>query len=154
MNPRSAFVVVILAASVLLSGCPSNLSGDSYSRAEARQVQRVQFATVEHVRPVVIEGTSGVVGGATGAAVGGLAGSTIGGDTGSKIAAVLGAVAGGLAGAAAEEGMTRAQGVEVTVTMEDGRTLAIVQEAEDHVQFRVGDRVRVLTINGTTRVAY
>ena len=68
------------------------------------------------------------------------------------IATVIGAVAGGMAGAAAEEGITRAQGVEITVREDDGSMRAYVQEASPEVTFRPGDRVRVQTINGQTRV--
>ena len=37
-----------------------------------------------------------------------------------SVHAVIGAVAGGLAGSAAEEGITRTQGVEITVREDDG----------------------------------
>jgi outer membrane lipoprotein SlyB len=40
---------------------------------------------------------------------------------------VIGAVAGGLAGSAAEEGLTRTQGVEITVREDDGSMRAYVQ---------------------------
>jgi outer membrane lipoprotein SlyB len=69
------------------------------------------------------------------------------------IAGVIGAVVGGMAGAATEEGVTRSQGVEITVTEDDGQTRAFVQEAVDNVTFAPGDRVRVLTVNGESRVS-
>lgn len=49
--------IVILTASLTVTGCASNLQGDTYSRQDARQVQSVQYGTVEDVRLVVIEGT-------------------------------------------------------------------------------------------------
>ncbi len=138
----------------VLVGCASNLSGESYSRDEARMVQQVKIGVVEFVRPVVIEGTKTPIGAGAGAIVGGIAGSGVGGGKGSSIAGVVGAVVGGLAGAATEEQVTKRQGVEVTVRFEDGKVLAIVQEATENESFAVGDRVRVLTVKGNTRVSH
>ena len=147
-------VLLAVSVSVAMSGCASNLSGDSYSRDEARMPQQVQYATVVQVRPVKIEGTKTPIGPGAGAVIGGVAGSTVGGGKGSTIAAAAGAVAGGLAGAAAEEGITREQGVEVTVRYDNGQTVAIVQAVSKDETFRVGDKVRVLTANGNTRVSH
>ena len=67
-----------------------------------------------------------------------------------KVAAILG----GLLGAAAEEGLTRTQGVEITVREDDGSMRAYVQEVEPNQIFRVGERVRIMTVNGTSRVTH
>ena len=67
-------------------------------------------------------------------------------------ATVIGAVAGGLAGSAVEEGATRTPGVEVTVRLDNGQYLAVVQ-ADGGEGFRAGERVRVLRDGGTTRVS-
>ena len=84
--------------------------------------------------------------------MGGIAGSGVGGGRGSSIATVLGGVAGGMAGAAAEEGLTRSQGVEITVREDDGNLRAYVQEVDPAQQFRVGDRVRIASVNSASRV--
>jgi outer membrane lipoprotein SlyB len=107
---------------------------------------------VESVRAVKIEGTKSGVGTATGAVVGGVAGSTMGGGKGKIITSVLGAVAGGLAGSAAEEGLMRNDGVELTVKLDNGSMIAIVQEATE--EFHAGDRVRILEGGGTSRVTH
>ncbi|WP_415896561.1 glycine zipper 2TM domain-containing protein [Neptuniibacter sp. QD72_48] len=147
-------VVVTMLCALTLSGCVSNLSGTTYSRSEARQVQQVQYGVVQSAIPVVIEGTAGVVGGATGAVVGGIAASNVGGGSGKDIATVLGAVAGGVAGKKAEEMLTRAQGQEITVRLDNGNMVSIVQEMDGGPAFAAGDRVRVLTRAGTARVTY
>lgn len=144
----------ITATALALSGCMSNLSGDTYSREDARQVQTVRLGTIQSLRPVQIEGTRSGVGTGAGAIVGGVAGSTIGHGGGSLVGAVVGAVAGGLLGTVAESGATRTQGVEVTVQEDDGALRAYVQQVEPNQIFRVGDRVRILTVNGTSRVSY
>lgn len=151
---KGILFAVFFAASTLITGCASNLGGDVYSRSEARQVQTVRMGTIESLRPVRIEGTKTPIGAGAGAAIGGIAGSSIGGGRGSTVAAVIGAVAGGLAGAAAEEGLTRTQGVEITVREDDGVIRAYVQQVNPNQIFRVGERVRIMTVNGTSRVAH
>jgi outer membrane lipoprotein SlyB len=107
---------------------------------------------VESVRQVQIEGTKTPVGAVAGAAVGGIAGSHVGGGTGQAVGAILGAVGGGLAGAAVEEGVTRKPGLEITVRLDSGRTIAVTQEADE--AFAPGERVRILTGDGVTRVSH
>lgn len=150
---KSLLVVPVALLALAAGGCTSNLTGDTYSRDEARTVQTVRYGTIESLRPVRLEGTKTPIGSGAGAVVGGIAGSGVGGGRGSAVAAVIGAVAGGMLGAAAEEGITRAQGVELTVREDDGNMRAYVQEVEPNQVFRVGQRVRILTVDGTSRVA-
>lgn len=147
------FAVAFVAASaLLLAGCPAGLGGKDYSRSQARTVQEVQMGIVESVREVRIEGTKTPIGAGAGAVVGGVAGSTVGSGRGSVVGTTVGAVLGGLGGAATEEAVTRQKGLEITVKLDSGRLLAITQAADE--QFRVGDRVRVLSGGGTTRVSH
>ncbi|WP_439859208.1 hypothetical protein [Pseudomonas sp. MBLB4136] len=154
MRKPTLLVASFTAMALALGGCASSLTGDTYSRAEARTVQTVRMGTIESLRPVKIEGTKTPIGAGAGAVVGGVAGSGVGGGRGSAVAAVVGAVAGGLLGAAAEEGLTRTQGVEITVREDDGTMRAYVQQVEPNQIFRVGERVRILSVNGTSRVAH
>jgi outer membrane lipoprotein SlyB len=124
---NKTFAVAFIAAStLLLAGCPAGLGGK--------------------------EGTKTPIGAGAGAVVGGVAGSTVGSGKGRVLGTALGAVLGGLGGAAAEEGLTRQKGVEITVRLDSGRMLAITQAVDE--EFRVGDRVRVLSSGGTTRVSH
>jgi outer membrane lipoprotein SlyB len=136
---------------LVLGGCATSESGSVYSSREARREATVRFATVESVRSVTIEGSRSGAGAVTGGAIGGIAGSEVGHGKGSAIASVLGAVAGGVAGQAIEERATRKEGLEITVRLDSGELRAIVQEAEE--AFRPGERVRLLTSGGTTRVS-
>jgi outer membrane lipoprotein SlyB len=147
----------VLAVAIILlvtGGCASTLSGDSYSRDEARRPQQVQIGVIEFVRPVVIEGTKTPIGAGAGAIVGGIAGSTVGEGRGSAIGSVLGSVVGGIAGAVTEEQVMKRQGIEITVRLESGKVIAVVQEEAPTETFTVGERVRVLTVSGTTRVSH
>ena len=147
---RNLAITGVLATTVLLAGCPASTSGSAYTREQTRTPQEVQLGVVESVREVQIEGTKTPIGPAAGAIIGGVAGSSIGKGKGSTIGAVVGAVAGGLAGGAIEEGVTRSKGLEITVKLDNGRLLAVTQNADEN--FRPGDRIRILTGGGVTRV--
>ncbi|WP_263262890.1 glycine zipper 2TM domain-containing protein [Pseudomonas sp. RIT-PI-S] len=154
MRKSVVFASCFTAMSLLLGGCTSSLTGDTYSRDEARRVQTVRMGTIEALRPVKLEGTKTPIGAGAGAVVGGVAGSTVGGGRGSLVAAVIGAVAGGLLGSATEEGLTRTQGVEITVREDDGSMRAYVQQVQENEIFRIGERVRIMTVDGTSRVTH
>jgi outer membrane lipoprotein SlyB len=142
---------LLTLSALLAQGCATSLSGDVYSREEARRPVAVDTGVIEQIREVRIEGSDTGVGTLAGAAVGGIAGSSVGGGRGAAIAAVVGAVAGGVAGTLMEESATRVAAHEITLRMDYGRTIVVVQEASPHLY--PGQRVRVLTSDdGTTRV--
>jgi outer membrane lipoprotein SlyB len=145
-------ILTLLCLAAFLGACASSNSGGAYTRGQTRQVQTVKMGTVESVRLVKIEGTGSPVGTGAGAVIGGVAGNSMGGGRGRAITTVLGAVVGGVAGAAAEEGITRKDGFEITVQLDKGDMIAIVQEADE--EFQPGDRVRVLEGGGVTRVTH
>ncbi|CAG0951729.1 Outer membrane lipoprotein pcp [Methylophilaceae bacterium] len=149
---RQVQVIAAIVLSLFLTACASSNSGSVYSRDEARKTQTVRMGVVESIRQVKLEGTKSPVGTVAGGAVGGIAGSSIGSGRGSAVAAVLGAVVGGLAGSAAEEGLTRKDGIEITVKLDSGGMVAVVQEADE--QFQPGERVRLVESGGTTRVSH
>lgn len=152
MGIKQVNFLLTLGIALAIGGCASSKSGDTYSRDEARQVQNVQIGTVEASRPVKIEGTKTAIGSGAGTIVGAIAGSSTGQGKGSTIGSVIGAVAGGVVGAAAEEGITREDGVEVTVRLESGRLISVVQAGKE--QFQPGDKVRVLEGSGGTRITH
>jgi outer membrane lipoprotein SlyB len=143
-----------LLTTLLLSACAGGLGSGDYERGQTRGVQEVQMGTVESVREVKIEGTKSGIGSTAGAVVGGVAGSDVGGGKGQIVGGVIGAVIGGVAGAAVEEGTTRQKGMEITVKLDGGRMIAITQAAEEKEIFKVGERVRILSGSGVTRVTH
>lgn len=143
--------MLVLLMFVFSIGCAPSRSARIYSREQARIPHAVFYGTVLQVNPVTIEGTQSGLGMAAGGVAGGVAGSTIGKGRGSTLGAVAGAIAGGLAGQALEEGVTRRDALEITVEMDNGDIVAVVQERDD--EYRVGDRVRILKgPDGITRV--
>jgi outer membrane lipoprotein SlyB len=147
-------LLALLAAALLaVGGCANEgLGGGDYTRGQTRGEQTVRLGVVEQVRSVKIEGTHSGVGAVAGAGLGGLAGSEVGGGRGSIAGALGGAIIGGIAGQAAEQVGTKQAGVEITVKLESGKLIAITQAADE--RFNVGDRVRILSGGGVTRVSH
>jgi outer membrane lipoprotein SlyB len=123
-------ILVFLIAAALLAGCASRQSGDVYSRNQALRTQTVQLGTVQFVRRVQIEGTRSGVGAVGGGIAGGVLGSTVGKGKGSTLAALGGAALGAVGGTVAEEKLTKKDGLEITVQLDGGSMIAVVQEAD------------------------
>lgn len=153
MNRSIITAISISLFTLGLTGCVSGLQGSTYSRSEARQVQEVEFGTVLSTNPVVIEGKQSGAGQLPGAIIGGVAGSSVGEGKGQQIFTILGAVGGAVVGSMIEEQATRTQGLELTIKMDSGKTLSIVQEVDNVNVFREGQRVRVLTQGALARVS-
>lgn len=136
-------VLVIVGLLCGLAACANSLGGRSYSRSDARQAYRVRFGEVTAVESVSIEGeytSLGTMGG-------GLVGYSIGrSGSGTRVTGAVGGVAGAVAGREVEKAATTEHGLEITVAMDRGDTLVIVQSAD--VEFSPGDRVKVLLGRG------
>ena len=148
---------LILAVPALLVSCAQDtLTGDTYSRDQARLAETVQTGRIVAIDPVKIEGGN-QTGALLGAVGGGFLGSNIGsGRAANTAGAVGGALAGGAIGSHVEQGMTSRQGIRITVRLDDSkRTVSTVQQVSTREQFQVGDRVRYITsADGRARVAY
>lgn len=142
------------AAALAVAGCAyTNPPGaHDYYAYQAGGEQSVRFGVVDSVRPVRINPGDTGVGTATGAILGGLAGSTVGGGSGQVAGAVGGALLGGIIGSNVEHDVNTSNGVEITVLLDSGQYVAIVQAADE--PFRPGDRVRVVGGHGHSRVTH
>jgi outer membrane lipoprotein SlyB len=147
---KTTLLISTLFASVLALSACSSYSPNVYKGGQTQNEQTVRMGTVESVRQVKIEGSQSGVGSVAGGVVGGVAGSSVGGGKGSTIGSVLGAVVGGVAGNAIEKSGTTKEALEITVKLDNGDLKAIVQEADE--TFQKGDRVRLLSGSGVTRV--
>ncbi len=139
---------------VILSGCATGVGGGTYSRDQVRQEQSVRTGVVESVREVQIEGTRSGVGAVASGVAGGIGGSFMGDGALGALGAVLGAVGGGLVGQAVEEGVTRRKGLEITIRLDNGSLVAITQEAVADEAFKPGERVRIVSGSGVSRVTH
>ena len=146
-----AWKAVAIGMALSLAGCAGSMSGNTYSRERAQKVQTVEYGQVIEVRQIQIEGTKSAIGALAGGAMGGALGSGVGRGAGTTIAVVGGAIAGAAAGAATEEAITKQPGLEITVRMDNGQTLSLVQGMDPPIN--VGDRVKMLhNPDGSARV--
>ena len=143
--------LLLILIGLIAVGCAPSMSGSAYSRDQARKVQTVHEGEVIMVREVLIEGTKSGLGGLAGGVMGFALGSTVGGGSGKGVARAAGTIAGAVAGGAIEEGATRQKGLEITIKLDNGQVVSIVQAADE--RFDEGDLVRVLRRpDGTARV--
>lgn len=153
MISKQIFIISAVAIGAALAGCAQpGLGGSNYSRSQVRGEQSVRLGIIETVRDVQIDAPRDGGGTLIGAALGGIGGSTIGGGSrANAVGAIAGAVLGGIAGQAIEKSQNDRKGVEVTVRLEGGKLIAVTQEKDE--EFRIGDRVRILSGQGVTRVS-
>jgi len=145
-------VAILLAAAALAGACAYPAGSRDYHGYQVMGEQSVRFGVVQEVREVRLHAGESGVGTVGGAALGGLAGSTVGGGTGQVAGAIGGAILGGIIGSNVERSANERPGVEVTVQLDNGQYVSIVQEADE--AFRPGDRVRILSGRGATRVTH
>ena len=142
--PISAGVLIM----ALLTGCAST-PPDPLMSTQGSTI--VQTGRVTDVRDITVRGgrPSGV-GSFIGTILGGVAGSKIGSGTGSTAAGIGGAVAGGMAGQRVEEAGKSSSSTELTVQLDGGenRTYRVTPDQP----YRIGDMVRVTTVNGVSTV--
>jgi outer membrane lipoprotein SlyB len=148
---RSAWITAALCA-LALGGCAYPQGSRDYRGYQVMGEQSVRFGVVDSVRPVNINPRETGVGTAGGAVLGGIAGSNVGGGNGQIAGAVGGAILGGILGSQVERSANERPGVEITVLLDSGKYISVVQEADE--SFRPGDRVRILSGRGTTRVTH
>ncbi|TAL95488.1 MAG: glycine zipper 2TM domain-containing protein [Paraburkholderia sp.] len=158
MKTTSRLVVAtIIAGSVVMTGCAYNSSSaDVYTASQAQREETVRLGTVDSVRAVKISSNNGQpsgLGAIGGGALGAVAGSTIGGGKGSILTGIVGGLVGAVAGNAVENGTAVRDGVEITVRLDNGDLRAITQSATGEI-FRAGERVRLLSSGGVTRVTH
>ena len=152
MKNTSTITAVALSA-LLLGACAYPAGSRDYRGYQVMGEQSVRFGVVESVRDVAINPGPTGVGTVGGAALGGLAGSTVGGGSGQVAGAIGGAILGGILGSNIEKSANERHGIEVTVLLDSGQYIAVVQEADE--PFRPGDRVRIVGGgHGGTRVTH
>ena len=142
-------------AAVAGSGCTSASGRKVVPHSHSGQMFRVELGTVLTVREVLIEGSADTNVGQWGGAImgGALASGIGGGGLGTRVASAAGAVGGMVAGREVEKAVTKADGYEIVVQLDNGDQIMVVQEI-DKGTFFDGDRVRVMVGQGTTEVLH
>lgn len=151
------FLCAVIVSSLAVSGCAYNSSSaDVYTSSQAQREETVRMGTVDSVRAVKISSNNGQpsgIGAVGGGALGAVAGSAIGGGRGSILTGIVGGLAGAVAGNTIENSSAMRDGVEITVHLDNGDMRAITQSATGEI-FRAGERVRLLSSGGVTRVTH
>jgi outer membrane lipoprotein SlyB len=145
---KAAFLLFVL----LLAACADG--GGGYRTEPLPPAEPERSGVVEEVRAVPLG--SSRVGSVAGTVVGGTAGAsagrTVGSGRGSQASSVVGAVAGSIAGNMIAQSASNPDGVEITLRLDNGRQLLVVQPADE--TFKPGERVRVISDQKGTRVTH
>ena len=140
---RRLTAIALLTAGLLGAGCAAN----SPARKAGEELD-VRMGVVEEVRRVPLPASGGYIGTLGGAAAGGIAGGTLGSGRGSQAAAVAGAVA----GRALENAVSAREGLEISVRLDSGTLIAVLQPLGE--TFKAGERVRILSGANSMRVTH
>ncbi len=149
---KSLFCLLLLPF-LLVSCAQDSLTGDAYSRSQAGQVQTVQTGRITSLRSVRIEGGTGG-GSLLGSVAGGFLGREVGHGAGRTAATIGGTLLGGAVGSRAQKNLAGRQGIEIGITLDGGKEISVVQQINPRESFAVGDRVRVLSGRGGTKVSH
>ena len=135
--------LVLLGGTLLVAGCAGHsASSQVYPRYETRTAYDAEYGEVIAVRQVEIEGYSTFIGTWGGAIVGEAIGGTVDGRNTRRVARAVGGVAGAVIGEAIEREARSEVGLEITVLLDSGGTIAIIQAAD--IPFAPGDEARIL----------
>ena len=141
-SPLARVTFAALIASTVAGCAHRSMSSHTFPTSGAQTVWNVEYGEVVDVRPVAVEGEISLMGILLGSTIGSAIGAGVS-DSGNAHA--VGAIAGAVAGAAIEQASTGTNAQQITVDLESGGTVAIVQDDEE--QFESGERVRVMTAN-------
>jgi len=139
---KTKVTLFVLACSLAVTGCTFPSSGRTLPRSAMGTMNSVDIGTVTSVRAINIEGKRTALGLLGGAVVGGAATIPHSGSTAAALGQAAGIVGGAIIGQAVEEVATRKKAQEISIRMDDGKTVVVYQETV--LAFQDGDRVRVV----------
>ena len=137
----------------LFTSCANpSLKPDTYDRDSVQKVSNVLYGEIVSLKKVTIEGET-----KSGTIVGGLVGAAAGSQVSdskpeSEIGAVIGGAIGATLGGNVSKNIQSVEGIQLTINMDDGRTISVVQETSQY-SFSIGDLVEVISTKGKTRVS-
>jgi outer membrane lipoprotein SlyB len=145
---KNVLAIMVSLPLVLLAGCASNISSNSYSASDVGEATKTYEGTIVDKRIVEVKGnTAGQVAGAVGGAVGGGAlGSLVGSGGGKTATTIGGAALGALAGNEAAKQLSKQEAYEYTVKLTNGNLRTVVQGLDTNLE--VGQKVYLQISNG------
>jgi outer membrane lipoprotein SlyB len=135
-----------LILALLLAGCAGGQHGIG-ARDSDKEV--VQHGVIESVKAIEMDASSNA-GAMAGGIFGQVGGATAGDGRGAVVGSVFGSVLGGTLGQQA--GVSVRPGMELWVRQDGAEQSTYVMQPGNSDAFRVGDRVRLVTKQGNTRV--
>lgn len=139
--------IVLGAFSLIFAGCGSTSSTPRYPISSTGMAKDLDSGMIVDIRPVIIDGTSSGIGSYGGAIAGSAIGGTVvsdlsGTSLGGAVGAAGGMIAGAVVGPKIEKSLTSKKAQEITVQLDEGGTIVVVQELREP-RFNIGDPVRV-----------
>lgn len=151
---KTSALAAVLCSAALVAGCAEMGAfggpryGDTSGTVASQAERNGRIAAIETIK-VDSEYKLGI-GTAVGAVAGGLLGSQVGSGSGARAATVAGAAVGAAAGTVAESKLKQQDAHRITVRMDTGGQVTVVQPVNVH--FGVGSYVRVEGSGETARV--
>ena len=139
---HARLTAICLALALLTGSCGAKTTGMPYAPNEALPAAGIRIGTIAHVGQATIEHHPGNNPALVGAAAGALLGYGLLGDMSNPSGLILGAGGGALAGGYGSAGIRRQAALHLTIDLDDGQIIQLVQ-VEDDV-YMPGDRVRIL----------
>jgi outer membrane lipoprotein SlyB len=137
---------LLFILALLLAGCAGSKHGIG-ANDPAKQI--VKLGVIESVAPIEMDASSNA-GSMAGSIFGQVGGANSGTGRGSVVGSVFGTVLGGTLGHQA--GISTRHGLELWVKVDNEEQSTYVMQPGKANDFRVGDRVRIVRIKGSTRV--
>jgi outer membrane lipoprotein SlyB len=136
MKSAQAFIVIILTASALMSGCAT-----TDSRPVTTRFNSASYGVIDAID--MTRGSDDAIGVGTviGGVVGGVLGHQVGGGRGNTAATVVGAVGGVVVGHELEKTGRTQDAYRVRVRFDDGSYQTVMQDSVN--ELRVGDRIHI-----------
>ena len=155
LNMNKILRSAIIASLSLLAACSTHQSASTYTTVNAQQKLKVSYALITGLREVKLENAPSGAGGLAGAGIGGVLGSGLGEGRSGIIGTITGAVIGGITGVVADEAAHHRDGLEITYRMEKtGEEFVTAQARKGSESLKVGQRVRIVESEDSTRVAF
>lgn len=133
-KPAIRVAVIMLAASLAVTGCARQISPDVHTGRDAGETLRTYEGVIENVRIVQIEENDTLERNKTGQLLGGLAGGVAGARFGDGLGRALaiagGAIAGAVVGSLVEKEVKSQQAAEYIVRTQSGELVTLVQGPE------------------------
>lgn len=154
-------ILLVSACIASLFGCTNSdiYSGNVYTADQAKKVQQVNYGVITSIQDVKIQtnasngSSNSALGTIAGGVLGGVLGNAVGGGHGKSIATVVGALGGAMAGSAAQNATSQTNALQLEVQPENSKSSIVVVQKAAAGEFYVGQRVRLISRNGTISVS-